>query len=262
MLERLNDARANPAAYGMTIGVDLSNVRAAEPLAFHPVLLGYARGVLPAKRTPSFWRMSLDLQVRRAGFPATYTGQCLTTAALYHGPDEAFNREEADRLVNETLSMLMRFPKAGNYVYRKQLLAITDTAAKPRRQAGIGLSLYETQPSGDEGSSWEYRFYAANFTTAADADRRAFVTGVVYRDENSNGKYDLGEGLGGVRISVSPPRATTTWDTGGYNLRLNPGTYTVTASGGELSESMTATVRLGRRNTRLDFALPANPPVV
>src|SRR5438309_11720023 len=38
-LERLNDARANPAAYGASIGLDLSSVAPAQPLAFNPDLI-------------------------------------------------------------------------------------------------------------------------------------------------------------------------------------------------------------------------------
>src|SRR5437879_2899544 len=37
-LEQLNDIRANPAAYGAAIGVDLSGVAPAPPLTFDPLL--------------------------------------------------------------------------------------------------------------------------------------------------------------------------------------------------------------------------------
>src|SRR5262249_43711119 len=43
LLERLNDARANPAAYGASIGVDLSAVAPSMPLAFDPRLIQSAR---------------------------------------------------------------------------------------------------------------------------------------------------------------------------------------------------------------------------
>src|SRR5438552_619923 len=38
-LEQLNDARANPAAYGQSIGLDLSGVAPSQPLAFNPQLV-------------------------------------------------------------------------------------------------------------------------------------------------------------------------------------------------------------------------------
>src|SRR5689334_24893053 len=43
-LEELNDARANPAAYGAAIGVDLSAVAPAQPLAWDPLLIQAALG--------------------------------------------------------------------------------------------------------------------------------------------------------------------------------------------------------------------------
>src|ERR1700751_3811273 len=42
-LEELNDARANPAAYGTAIGVDLSGVAPAPPLAFNDELMQAAQ---------------------------------------------------------------------------------------------------------------------------------------------------------------------------------------------------------------------------
>src|SRR5262249_15419246 len=38
-LEELNDARANPTAYGQSIGLDLSNVAPSQPLAFDTRLI-------------------------------------------------------------------------------------------------------------------------------------------------------------------------------------------------------------------------------
>src|SRR4051794_30182707 len=43
MLEQLNDARANPPAYGYSIGVNLSAVAPSQPLAFNPLLVQSAR---------------------------------------------------------------------------------------------------------------------------------------------------------------------------------------------------------------------------
>src|SRR5436309_4048200 len=42
-LEQLNDARANPAAYGASIGLDLSAVAPSQPLAFNTDLVESAR---------------------------------------------------------------------------------------------------------------------------------------------------------------------------------------------------------------------------
>src|SRR5438874_2180116 len=42
-LEQLNDARANPAAYGQSIGLDLATVAPSQPLAFNPQLVQAGR---------------------------------------------------------------------------------------------------------------------------------------------------------------------------------------------------------------------------
>src|SRR4051794_3162945 len=44
LLERLNDIRANPTAYGQSINLDLSSVAASQPLAFDALLMDAARG--------------------------------------------------------------------------------------------------------------------------------------------------------------------------------------------------------------------------
>ena len=44
LLEQLNDIRANPAAYGAAIGLDLSGVAPAQPLAIDPLLTQAALG--------------------------------------------------------------------------------------------------------------------------------------------------------------------------------------------------------------------------
>src|SRR5258708_30734234 len=43
LLTRLNAIRANPAAYGQQIGIDLSAVRPAPPLAWHQALIKSAK---------------------------------------------------------------------------------------------------------------------------------------------------------------------------------------------------------------------------
>src|SRR5207302_172867 len=100
---------------------------------------------------------------------------------------------------------------------RRQLLAI-DAVFKGQNQVGIG--------SVESGLS-DYN----TIDSAQGLDARPFITGVVINDANGNGKYDIGEGLGGVSISVSNGASTTTFGSGGYSLQLDPGTYTVTASG-------------------------------
>lgn len=97
------------------------------------------------------------------------------------------------------------------------------------------------------------------------ADKTAsFLVGVVYNDLNGNGSYDEGEGLGGV--TVLPDGGdfyTTTTASGGYVIPLpvGAGSLTVTASGGPLGNPRTKTIQYNGDNVKVDFtaADPAGP---
>ena len=96
----------------------------------------------------------------------------------------------------------------------------------------------------------------------------ADVLGVVYHDGNSNQRYDAGEGLGGVNIQVTGPGGTfttTTMTAGGYQLKVSPGTYSVTVSGGGLPAPQSrGNVFVGSANVKVDFtgAVAVFPAVV
>src|SRR5690242_19888340 len=90
-LERLNDARANPPAYGRSIGLDLSGVAASQPLAFNPALVQSSRdhsadmnahnffGHNGSDGSSPFQRMTAD------GFP--WVGAAESIAAGYGTPE-------------------------------------------------------------------------------------------------------------------------------------------------------------------------------
>jgi uncharacterized protein YkwD len=234
-LEELNDIRANPPAYSDWAGVDLSAVAPSQPLAFNPLLVEAARlhsqdmndhnieghvgsdGSDPAAR------------VAAAGFAAVggpgesvAVGPGMTPDAALAGFIQDFGQ-----------------PAVG---HRRHLLAIDD-AFKPHNQIGIGIVL--------NGGGVEGNYYTLD--TGYDADPRPFLTGVVYNDANGDGHYEAGEGLSGVTLTVAGVGAFPAFDTGGYSIRLAPGTYTVTASGGLMAAPVTTTVTVGSTNYRLNF---------
>jgi uncharacterized protein YkwD len=233
-LERLNDARADPAAYGVTIGVDLSGVPPAPPLAFDLRLVeaahdhsqdmndrNYFDHNTPEGRTP--WQRIAD-----TGFPLVSGAESI--AAGYNTPEAALATLIADHGVT-------------SLEHRRQLLGIDKFL--DQNQVGIGIVL------GGTGSFGNY--YTVD--TAATADTRPFLTGVVFADSNGNGRFDSGEGLGGVAVTIQGVGSTVTFASGGYSLQVNPGVYSVTASGGGLANSLTRTVVVGTRNYRLIFSV-------
>ncbi len=62
---------------------------------------------------------------------------------------------------------------------------------------------------------------------------QVYVTGVAYEDTIDNNVYNAGEGRGGIVVEARDAQghrfATTTGSSGGYSLRLDPGTYHVFA---------------------------------
>lgn len=92
-----------------------------------------------------------------------------------------------------------------------------------------------------------------------------FLLGVVYRDGNANGRYDAGEGVGGVNVQVTGPAGTfttTTMSAGGYQVKVPGGTYTVTASGGGFTTPQVRTnVIMASANAKVDFTGTSTAPV-
>src|ERR1700757_3167699 len=87
-LEELNDARANPAAYGATIGLDLSGVAPAQPLAFNSELVQAARAHSQDMNDRAYFsHTSLDgagpgQRISQAGFSWTGWGESLAAGSL------------------------------------------------------------------------------------------------------------------------------------------------------------------------------------
>jgi uncharacterized protein YkwD len=245
-LERLNDARANPAAYGVSIGLNLSNVASAQPLAFDTRLVQSARNHSQDMNNKAFFShtgsngSNPSQRMTAAGYP--WQGWAESIAAGYTTAESA-------------LKALIIDAGVADLGHRKHLLGI-GSALAAHQQVGIGIVT----------GSGPYKYYYT-IDSGYTADKRPLLTGVAYKDLNKNGKYDVGEGLGGVTISVNGVGTTTTFASGGYSLPLNPGTYTVTASGGSLSAPVTKTITVGATNYRftiLDTGTSSSnqPPVL
>ena len=88
------------------------------------------------------------------------------------------------------------------------------------------------------------------------------LLGVVIDDGDGDGFYDVGEGLGGVQVTVRDAGGvlvaqTQTWASGGYQLDLDPGSYVVTfdgddIGGGSSGGDVVAAVEIGTANVKLD----------
>lgn len=83
-----------------------------------------------------------------------------------------------------------------------------------------------------------------------------YLTGVAYEDSDGDQFYDMGEGMGGVRVTAMKDGEvyeTATWGSGGYTLALESGTYTIVFDGGSLDAPYVTEVTMGNKNVKLDL---------
>ncbi len=83
--------------------------------------------------------------------------------------------------------------------------------------------------------------------------------GVAYNDNSNTGFYQVGEGQGGVQIDAVNQQtgqvfSTQTWASGGYELSLAPGQYTIIASVND-DVIQTASLTMGSVNVEQDFIM-------
>ena len=86
-----------------------------------------------------------------------------------------------------------------------------------------------------------------------------FVTGVVYRDLNSNGFYDPGEGVGGVTVTIAGVNTyAVTASSGGYSVPVPNGNYAVTFSGGGVP-TIQKNVSVNGESVKTDYVATGAP---
>ncbi len=124
-----------------------------------------------------------------------------------------------------------------------------------RRFNEVGISeLFETDRTTQVGPTVVTQHFGNRFAYAPR------LLGVVIDDADRDDFYDMGEGLGGVTVTATGSAGsftTTTWASGGYQMALPDGVYTVTFSGGGLSGTVTASATLDGENVKLDATADA-----
>ena len=84
-----------------------------------------------------------------------------------------------------------------------------------------------------------------------------FITGVVYNDVNNNNFYDVGEGLGGIRIKVND-KYYLAFDSGAYSIPATNGSYRLEFSGAALSSTAVTNITLNNANLKQDLIKSSN----
>lgn len=270
MLELINRARKDPAAEGVRLmdtddaavqmayqyfHIDKAQTKQAfttyperPPLAFHPALIDAARGHTADMIANNFQGHNSsngdDLTKRYQNVSYQSQGMYGENVSAYSESvwyghcglnvdwGEA-NQQELGHRVN-----LMNF---SNYVFTEIGIGISHTNGG--LQSGTVGPIVITQDFGMRST--------------------VYVTGVVYKDDNNNGFYDIGEGLAGVKIMPNTGNYYAVSSTsGGYAIPYSgSGSMTLTASGGALTGTMTLMTSLpGQENVKVDFVASAQLP--
>ncbi len=254
-LTLLNDARFNPGAYGVSLGIDLSTVAASQPLAMNPLLVESARLHSQDMIAQNYFAHVTPLgvdpggRIAQTGFVANGWAESIETNTQPSAYGGGFPANYAATDAAYSLSNLIVDQGVSDLGHRIMLLDIGGQDAL-MRQVGIGIASQVTQ---GYNIPFAYQQTDTTIDLAGSSYTGAYLTGVVFNDLAGNGEYQPGEGLGGVTISVAGVGTTTTMDAGGYSIPLAPGTYTVTASGGGLASPIARTVDVGNSNVLLNF---------
>jgi uncharacterized protein YkwD len=264
-LELINRARANPTAEGVLLATTTdSNVLSAySAFGVNLVLMQTQFALIPPA-------------------PPLSMNATLTTAARAHSQNMLQNNYQGHSGPDGSLTTRLQSYTAGAngwsigenvYAYSKSVwyghagfevdwggTAATGGMQSPPghrqnihsatfREAGIGVVLGSNGGSGGVGP----QLVTQDFGMVGGLP--AFVTGVVYRDLNSNGSYDPGEGLGGVTVTVSNTNSyAVTASSGGYSVPVSgSGNYTVTFSGGSVPMNQRSVSVSNGQNVKSDY---------
>jgi hypothetical protein len=262
LLELVDAARANPTATAASLGIGLNDGLPAgtitgtpeAPLAFNPALIA-------AAQQHSAWMLASNT-FSHTGVNGTSPGDRMTaagyafTGAWTWGENIAITRGSGLAVSAAIVRSLEDglFKSAG---HRENLL---NPAFK---EAGMGVV----------GGSYQRNAAVDVTQDFAKSGSASFLTGVAYNDASGDSFYEPGEGLGGVTVQVTSSGGqtwqTTTWASGGYQVALGAGSYTVTFSGGGLAAPVTRSASIGAANVKVDLntrvdttPVPAPPPAL
>jgi hypothetical protein len=263
MLELANRARANPTAEAARFAIDLNEGLSPgtitstpkQPLAFNPNLID-------AARTHSQWMIDNDV-FDHTGAGGSDPGERMAAAGYSFdgtwGWGENLGWQGTFPATPDTVATV---PEVHRGLFVDEGIAERGhRVAMMRdgyREVGVGVVTgVFTNNSTNYNAVMATQDFAFRTQTSGG---NSFLTGVAFADTvTANDFYTPGEGLGGVTITAvregdNASFSTTTWSTGGYTLRLSPGTYDVTASGGQLTTPILHNdVSIGSENVKRDF---------
>lgn len=264
MLELVNLARTNPAAVAERV---TSNLDADElaTLSYYNVDLSAEKGAIAkmAARPALGWSDTLagtataQSQYQNDTGQQTHTGanntsleQRLDGAGYTNRLSDGENAYAYSKSVDHAMDAFLIDWGVFSKGHRNNLLQPDSTPDHYYREVGIGI-VDSTKPG------FGPKVITQDF--ARQAGSKAELLGVAYNDPKHTHAFALGSGQGNVEIdaqneATGQTKSTQTWDAGGYQVPLDPGTYKVTAKVGG-SVVRTQEVVIQDQNVKVDYDL-------
>ncbi len=148
---------------------------------------------------------------------------------------------------------------SGGYAAAVQQLN-TELMNSPGHRANILNATYDQVGLGFKTGSYQGQPAAFITEDFAHSGSQHFLTGVIYNDANNDHFYEPGEGLSGVTVtavsSTGAKYSMGDYGSGGYDMALPSGSYTVTFTGANIATT-TKHVDIGSGNVKLDLVNPS-----
>jgi hypothetical protein len=272
VLEIINRARADPVAEGARLATaspnglpggditeglsaaEIARVGAKPPLAMNSRLLAAARA-----HSQDMWTRVFFAHTNPDGVTSSQRMTNQGYSWMAAGENIAASGSGSAAYLEDLLMVDFNYPGRG---HRVNLLSLLDPGTYGTwREIGVGYypgaAAQDFPPAGPSGNLKDFLTQDFGWRSGVGP----FVLGVVYDDANTNSSYDLGEGLAGVTVSLSP---AGTWQnvsstSGGYSFPVSAGmgaTVTVRATGGPFGANVVIkTFVYDGANKKIDFRL-------
>ncbi len=273
MLELINLARTNPQAAAQEFTTNL-DADVTATLNYYKVDLNQVRSEIASSpvRPPLAWNdqlaqaatgMATDQAVNgfqsHTGSDGSNLGQRLDRAGYANRAASGENTYAYSESVDQAMEAFLIDWGVSDSGHRNNLLQPTATSDQFYREVGIGIVPTQNPAVGPLVITQDF---------GSQNGAKAELLGVAYNDQNGNGQFDLNEGQGGVEVDATnlatgATSTTQTWDSGGYQIALDPGQYQVQAKlNGSVIDSQQVSIQT--QNVQVDYnlsSLSKNPQI-
>lgn len=264
MLYLLNEARTNPAEMADRVTSNL-NADVKATLAYYKVDLPSVKNTLATStpKPPLAWSSQLaDAAQGQSQYQAdtgiqSHTGangsnleSRLDQAGYTNRTSNGENAYAYSDSVDEAMQAFLIDWGVASNGHRNNILQPGTSSNDSYREVGIGIV---------KTSRRDFGPYVITQDFGAQKGDKAQLLGVAFNDPKGTGGYTLGQGVGDVTIQATnettgKTSTVQTWDSGGYQMPLDPGQYEVTASvGNKVVKSQD--VQVGSVNVEVDYNL-------